>query len=61
MAREFKEKAHLKTNQALYNAGWDHIFNKKDKEHYCFKCEKEADKDELDGVCCHDCVSKDEE
>lgn len=40
MAREFKEKAHLKTDQKAFEEGWDRIFGKKeDKEDpFCTNC-----------------------
>lgn len=33
MAQNFKETAHLKTDQEKYSEGWDRIFGKKKCEH----------------------------
>lgn len=61
MAQTFRENAHLRTNQEKFNEGWDRIFGKKEKEHICLICNKEVHKEELDGICCQECIKKGEE
>lgn len=47
MARSMDEVARFRTNKELYDANYDHIFNKKKPEQKCIGCENVLTEDEI--------------